>query len=242
LRQGPHLGFARTREASATQITTSRVPKAIQPRFVRRVTPSSTRTTFRGTLVEHSAQRHAPPARASAGDRRNPRASPPTAVAERAPSTDETTTQARRRRLIAPAQRRRKASRPIASPPSLPAHFLAHGRASDVPRATRTEHRTRRADQPASTSPPKTPSVSCSRGPNTPPFIKQQPGYISTRLHRGIAGSSTFIDVAVWESAQALGKAFGSPEFQAGTARYPDSTVATPHLAEKIAVAGICVS
>jgi heme-degrading monooxygenase HmoA len=73
-------------------------------------------------------------------------------------------------------------------------------------------------------------------------FMKQQPGYISTQLHRGIAGSSTFINIAVWESAHALAKAFGSPEFQARTARYPDGTVAAPHLFEKIAVAGICVS
>jgi heme-degrading monooxygenase HmoA len=73
-------------------------------------------------------------------------------------------------------------------------------------------------------------------------FMKEQPGYISTQLHRGIAGSSTFINIAIWESAQALAKAFGSPEFQARTARYPDSAVAAPHLFEKIAVAGICVS
>jgi heme-degrading monooxygenase HmoA len=72
-------------------------------------------------------------------------------------------------------------------------------------------------------------------------FMKQQPGYISTQLHRGVAGSTTFINVAVWESARALARAFGSPEFQARTARYPDSAVAAPHLFEKVAVAGICV-
>ena len=72
-------------------------------------------------------------------------------------------------------------------------------------------------------------------------FMKRQPGFISTQLHRGIAGSSTFINVAVWESAQALAKAFGSPEFQAHMGRYPDGTVAAPHHFEKIAVAGICV-
>ena len=72
-------------------------------------------------------------------------------------------------------------------------------------------------------------------------FMKQRPGYISTQLYRGIAGSTIFINVAVWESAQALARAFGSPEFQARTARYPDSAVAAPHLFEKVAVAGICV-
>src|SRR5262249_61896896 len=60
-------------------------------------------------------------------------------------------------------------------------------------------------------------------------FMKQQPGFIATQLHRGTAGSTTFINVAVWESARTLGRAFSSPEFQARAARYPDSTVAAPH-------------
>src|SRR5262249_10044327 len=69
-------------------------------------------------------------------------------------------------------------------------------------------------------------------------FMKQQPGFISTQLHRGIAGSTTFVNVAVWESASALGRAFRSPEFQARVAHYPDSAVAAPHLFEKVAVPG----
>jgi len=73
-------------------------------------------------------------------------------------------------------------------------------------------------------------------------FMKQQPGFISTQLHRGTAGSTTFINVAVWESARALGRAFGSPEFQARAARYPDSTVAVPHVFTKVAVPGICTA
>lgn len=73
-------------------------------------------------------------------------------------------------------------------------------------------------------------------------FMKQQPGFISTQLHRGIAGSTTFVNVAVWESAHALADAFRSPEFQARSARYPESAVAAPHLFEKVAVPGICVS
>ncbi len=44
--------------------------------------------------------------------------------------------------------------------------------------------------------------------------MKQQPGSISTQLHRGTAGSTTFINLAVWESATALGNAFRSPQFQ----------------------------
>ena len=73
-------------------------------------------------------------------------------------------------------------------------------------------------------------------------FMKQQRGFISTQLHRGIAGSTTFVNMAVWESAAALGRAFRSPEFQARAGNYPDSAVAAPHLFEKVAVSGICVS
>jgi heme-degrading monooxygenase HmoA len=73
-------------------------------------------------------------------------------------------------------------------------------------------------------------------------FMKQQPGFISTQLHQGAAGSTTFINVAVWESARALGQAFSSSEFQARASRYPDSTIAAPHVFKKVAVPGICVA
>jgi heme-degrading monooxygenase HmoA len=71
--------------------------------------------------------------------------------------------------------------------------------------------------------------------------LRQQPGYISAQLHRGIAGSGVFLNVAVWESVAAFRDAFGDPQFQATFARYPDSTVASPHLFQKAAVPGICV-
>ena len=73
-------------------------------------------------------------------------------------------------------------------------------------------------------------------------FMKQQPGYISAQLHRGTASSTTFVNVAVWESAGALGRAFSSPEFQARAARYPESIVAAPHVFTKIAIPGICTA
>jgi heme-degrading monooxygenase HmoA len=72
-------------------------------------------------------------------------------------------------------------------------------------------------------------------------YLKQQPGFISTQLHRGIAGSGMFLNHAVWESVQAFRNAFGDPQFQATFARYPDSTLASPHLFQKVAVPGICV-
>jgi heme-degrading monooxygenase HmoA len=73
-------------------------------------------------------------------------------------------------------------------------------------------------------------------------FMKRQPGFISTQLHRGTAGSSTFVNVAVWESARALGEAFRSPEFQRRAERYPENAVAAPHVFKKVAVPGICVA
>jgi heme-degrading monooxygenase HmoA len=72
-------------------------------------------------------------------------------------------------------------------------------------------------------------------------YLKRQPGFISAQLHRGIAGSGVFLNHAVWESVQAFRTAFGDPQFQATFARYPDSTVASPHLFQKVAVPGICV-
>src|SRR5919198_2819909 len=64
-------------------------------------------------------------------------------------------------------------------------------------------------------------------------FMKRQPGFIWTQLHRGTAGSTTFVNVAVWESARALGQAFGSPAFEERAARYPEDTVAAPHVFKK---------
>jgi heme-degrading monooxygenase HmoA len=72
-------------------------------------------------------------------------------------------------------------------------------------------------------------------------YLKRQPGFISAQLHHGIAGSGVFLNHAVWESVEAFRNAFGDPQFQATFARYPDSTVASPHLFQKVAVSGICV-
>ena len=37
--------------------------------------------------------------------------------------------------------------------------------------------------------------------------FKEQPGFISTQLHKGIGGSGTFVNYAVWESAAHFKKA-----------------------------------
>ncbi len=72
-------------------------------------------------------------------------------------------------------------------------------------------------------------------------FMKAQPGYISTQLHKGIAGSSTFINYAVWQDVECFRNAFTHPEFQRRIADYPASAVAKPHLFKKLAVASHCV-
>jgi heme-degrading monooxygenase HmoA len=68
-------------------------------------------------------------------------------------------------------------------------------------------------------------------------FMRQQPGFVSTQLHRGTAGSCTFVNVAEWESAAALGRAFASPEFQQRLGQYPESAVASPHVFTKVPMA-----
>jgi quinol monooxygenase YgiN len=72
-------------------------------------------------------------------------------------------------------------------------------------------------------------------------IMKQQPGFISTQLHRGIAGSCTFINYAVWESTSHYKQALSNVQFQAKLSDYPESTTISPHLFKKIAVPGICV-
>ncbi|MBL1240832.1 MAG: antibiotic biosynthesis monooxygenase [OCS116 cluster bacterium] len=67
-------------------------------------------------------------------------------------------------------------------------------------------------------------------------------GCLSGQLHKGIEGSSSYINIAVWESAAAFVKAFSNPEFQAVLASYPENISASPHLFEKIAVPGVCVA
>ena len=72
--------------------------------------------------------------------------------------------------------------------------------------------------------------------------MKRQPGFISTQLHRGTAGSGTFLNYAVWDSVAAFRAAFTNPEFQARLADYPASATASPHLFRTVAVPGICAA
>ncbi len=76
--------------------------------------------------------------------------------------------------------------------------------------------------------------------------FKQQPGFISTQLHKGIGKSSVFINYAVWESMEHYKKAINKILFrsksQSPLLKYDDeSLVLSPHLFKKVAVPGICV-
>ena len=73
-------------------------------------------------------------------------------------------------------------------------------------------------------------------------FMKRQPGFISTQLHRAIGESPTYLNYAVWESTANFRAAFTHPEFLAKLSAYPSSAVASPHLFQKVAVPGICVA
>jgi heme-degrading monooxygenase HmoA len=73
-------------------------------------------------------------------------------------------------------------------------------------------------------------------------FMKQQPGFISTQLHRATGESPTYLNYAVWESTAHFRAAFTHPQFKEGLSAYPRSTVASPHLFRKVGVAGICVA
>jgi heme-degrading monooxygenase HmoA len=72
-------------------------------------------------------------------------------------------------------------------------------------------------------------------------WMKQQPGYISTQLHRGIAGSTVFMNYAVWESVGHFRAAFGHPDFKSTLAQYPASAIASPHLFSRLTVPNLCV-
>jgi heme-degrading monooxygenase HmoA len=73
-------------------------------------------------------------------------------------------------------------------------------------------------------------------------FMKRQPGFISTQLHRAIGESPTYLNDAVWESTTAFRAAFTHPEFVAKLSAYPSSAEASPHLFQKVAAPGVCVA
>lgn len=80
------------------------------------------------------------------------------------------------------------------------------------------------------------------RWQDTATYMKHCAGHVSTQLHRGIEGSNALVNVSVWESAQALLQAHDNPEFREKVKGYPEGTVSSPHLFQRIAVEGVCVA
>lgn len=72
-------------------------------------------------------------------------------------------------------------------------------------------------------------------------WMKQQRGFISTQLHQGIAGSTLFLNYAVWESVAYFRAAFGHPDFKKSMERYPSSTIVSPHLFTRLSIPNLCV-
>ena len=72
-------------------------------------------------------------------------------------------------------------------------------------------------------------------------WMKRQPGFISTQLHQAVAGSSVFMNYAVWESTVHFRAAFNNPEFKRSLEQYPSSAVASPHLFRRLSVPNLCV-
>lgn len=73
-------------------------------------------------------------------------------------------------------------------------------------------------------------------------WMKKQPGYINTQLHKAIGESSMYLNYAIWDSVADFRAAFSNPEFQNELSHYPPSAVTAPHLFEKVAIANCCTA
>ena len=71
-------------------------------------------------------------------------------------------------------------------------------------------------------------------------WMKRQPGYILTQMHRAIGGSNLFLNYAVWESVAHFRAAFTHPDFRRALESYPSAAIASPHLFSRIAVPNLC--
>ena len=76
---------------------------------------------------------------------------------------------------------------------------------------------------------------------DTTKMFKQQPGFISAQLHRGIGSSNTFFNYVVWESPEHFKDAFNRPEFRSSMADVLPNTTMSPHLFKKgCSSRGVC--
>lgn len=72
-------------------------------------------------------------------------------------------------------------------------------------------------------------------------WMQQQPGFISTQLHKAVGESCVFMNYAEWKSVAHFREAFTHPDFRSALNCYPDSAVASPHLFKKQDFLGIYV-
>lgn len=73
-------------------------------------------------------------------------------------------------------------------------------------------------------------------------WMKQQPGFLSTQLHRAVGASCLFMNYALWDTVENFRAAFTHPDFVAALAAYPSSAVAKPHLFTRMAVPNLCAA
>ena len=75
-------------------------------------------------------------------------------------------------------------------------------------------------------------------------YFKQEPGFISTQIHKGIGKSSILLNYAIWESVEhykaAINKRIFSSEPPSPLMKWDDNLIMSPHLFKKVAVPGIC--
>ena len=74
-------------------------------------------------------------------------------------------------------------------------------------------------------------------------YFKQQPGFTTTELYKGIGKSSVFVSYQVWKSIDQFKKessiVLNSHEVQSRLAKYNDSLVISSHLFRNVVVPGI---
>jgi hypothetical protein len=73
-------------------------------------------------------------------------------------------------------------------------------------------------------------------------WMKQQPGFLSTQLHRATGGSCMLMNEALRDSTDDFRTAFTHSDFVSALAAYPSSAVAQPHLFIKVAVPDLCAA
>lgn len=73
-------------------------------------------------------------------------------------------------------------------------------------------------------------------------LMKSQPGFLSAQLHKGIENSNIILNIATWESTEALRTAYKQDVFQKTLDEYPQGTIIYQHIVQKVAVRNICAA